>query len=38
LAHFVYLSCYENAIYPVGEFNGHATLISFTTRIQKIFF
>ena len=31
LAHFVYLSCYENAIDPVGEFNGHAGITHFTT-------
>jgi hypothetical protein len=37
LAHYVYLSCYENAIILTGEFYGYATITRRTSGSRRIF-
>jgi hypothetical protein len=37
LAHFVYLSCYENAIYPNREFYGLAGTTRLNPEFRRIF-
>ena len=37
LAHFVYLSCYEHAIIPIGEFHGLAGTARLNPAFQRFF-